>query len=277
MADIIVNEINRSILKTHNSHDPSPQYSVQISVRSERSNRMTAWEIVDFAESLQQAAVPLRTFVQAERAHDTGHLAALTARWEAASPPACMSDVSDWMQTYSGKKFNPLDPDMDCIDADDIGHALGNLCRYAGHIRKFYSVAEHCYRLSFLVSPENALHALLHDATEAYISDVVRPVKKHLFQYQRIEEALWWGIATRFGVSPKMPVEVIEADTRILLNERAALLAVPPEPWRIEHLEPFQMPEFLGPYGMAPQAATEAWLERLGELWGPAGASVPAS
>lgn len=130
----------------------------------------------------------------------------------------------DWMQTYSGRRFYPLDPRPSEIEPEDIAHALSMLCRYAGHVDRFYSVAEHCLLMSGAVAPEHALAALLHDATEAYVVDVPRPLKRYLPEYRGIEDRVWGAIAIRFGLDLEVPAEVKEADTRILLTERDALM-----------------------------------------------------
>lgn len=136
----------------------------------------------------------------------------------------------DWMQTHTGARFYPADPRADEIDLRDIAHALSLLCRYGGHVDRFYSVAEHCVLMSEAVAPEHALAALLHDATEAYVVDVPRPLKRYLPEYRAIEDRVWLAIAQRFGVDPILPAAVHEADNRILVNERAALLSLA-EPW----------------------------------------------
>jgi hypothetical protein len=84
----------------------------------------------------------------------------------------------DWMQTFTGRAFYPLDPRPEDIDPVDIAHALSLICRYGGHSSRFYSVAEHCVLMSHAVAPEHALWALLHDATEAYLGDMIRPLKR---------------------------------------------------------------------------------------------------
>ena len=130
----------------------------------------------------------------------------------------------DWMQTSIGGRFYPGNPRVDDINERDIAHALSLICRYAGHIARFYSVAEHCVLMSRAVSPENALTALLHDATEAYMSDVPKPVKNVLPGYVALEERVWTVIAMKFGVDLEIPREVHDADKRILVNEVEALL-----------------------------------------------------
>src|SRR5690606_26884872 len=132
---------------------------------------------------------------------------------------------NDWMQVYSGEPFYPLAVKPEDIHITDIAHALGMVCRYGGHCRRFYSVAEHSVLLSHTVDPEHALWALLHDATEAYLGDVVRPLKHQLPGYIAAELRLETAIATRFGLPGLMPDQVKEHDTRIVVDEREQLMA----------------------------------------------------
>ncbi len=144
-----------------------------------------------------------------------------------------------WMQTFTGRKFFPMDPRPGDVDSIDIAHALSLICRYGGHARKYYSVAEHCVLMSYAVPEDHALWALLHDATEAYVGDMVRPLKHQLPEYQAAEARVMVAIAHRFGLgSTVMPKAVKDADNRILLDERAVVLGPSPEPWEVEHLEP---------------------------------------
>jgi len=127
----------------------------------------------------------------------------------------------DWMQTYTGRQFWPLDPRADEVHIEDIAHALSMQCRYAGHCKRFYSVAEHSVHLARHVSPANALWALLHDASEAYLVDVPRPVKPYLAGYKDAEAKVMAAVCERFGLPHKMPAEVHWADTAIIGDERA--------------------------------------------------------
>ena len=77
-----------------------------------------------------------------------------------------------WLQTYTGIQFWPLDPRPEEIDIQDIAHALSLLCRFNGHCQRFYSVAEHSVHVSTILAPEFGLWGLLHDAAEAYLSDI---------------------------------------------------------------------------------------------------------
>lgn len=173
-----------------------------------------------------------------------------------------MTRTGDWMQTNSGGRFYPLDPRPEDMHPEDIAHALSLLCRYGGHVDRFYSVAEHCVLMSRAVPPEHALAALLHDATEAYVVDVPRPLKRYLPEYRAIEDRVWRAIAARFGIPEAMPETVKDADTRILLTERAALM---------RHAERWFQDDGYVPLpvevsGWLPDVAEKFYLRRLAEL-----------
>lgn len=135
----------------------------------------------------------------------------------------------DFIQTFTGKQFWPLDPRADEVDIRDIAHALAMQCRYAGHCLRFYSVSEHSVLLArWLAAKYGAamgLAGLLHDATEAYLIDVPRPIKPALEGYKRIESDVYYAVAKRFNLPHEIPDEVHEADSRILLDERAQNMA----------------------------------------------------
>jgi hypothetical protein len=175
--------------------------------------------------------------------------------------------TGDWMQTFTGRAFYPLDPRVEDIDPRDIAHALSMICRYGGHVQRFYSVAEHCVLMSLAVAPEHALWALLHDATEAYLIDLIRPIKRSMPIYREIEDRLMVVICERFGLPPGMPGEVHEADNRILLDERAAMLGPIPQPWApyLEELEPLGV----SVTGWTPEVAESLYLTRLRDLGWP--------
>ena len=153
----------------------------------------------------------------------------------------------DWMHTYSGKKFYPMRPDIEDISILDIAHALSMQCRYNGHVTKFYSVAQHCVLMARYLgdegySRETQLWALLHDATEAYVGDMIRPLKRSMPAYVAAEDAVMSVIAEKYGLEgTTMPAIVKDADNRILLNERAALMVPTSHRWAVDHLEPLRM------------------------------------
>lgn len=168
----------------------------------------------------------------------------------------------EWMQTYTGRRFYPADPRPDEVEPEDIAHALSLLCRYGGHVDRFYSVAEHCVLLSEAVAPEHALAALLHDATEAYVVDVPRPLKLMLPAYREYEDRVWYAVARRFGLDLILPAEVEAADTRILLTERNALMSRTRYPWAQEDLEPLPVTVT----GWTSEKAERRYLNRLTAL-----------
>lgn len=173
----------------------------------------------------------------------------------------------DWMQTFTGRAVYPLDLRPEDIDIRDIAHALSLQCRYAGHVRQFYSVAEHSVHVARhcrQYSPEAALEGLLHDATEAYLVDVPRPIKPFLKSYKLMESRVAHAIAERFGLdNAGHPSIVHEADNRILHDERAALMSPCEREWSL-----------IGePLGMtiecwSPERAEREFLALFDELYG---------
>lgn len=175
-----------------------------------------------------------------------------------------MSDrKGDWMQTFTGQAFYPLDPRPEEVDPRDIAHALSMICRYGGHTNRFYSVAEHCVLMSYAVAPENALWALLHDATEAYVVDLIRPIKRFMPDYRVMEAGVALAICEHFGIPAECPAEVKEADSRILLDEREVMLSTPPQSWgSIEGVSPLGV----SVAGWSPSEAEVEYWARLMDL-----------
>ena len=168
-----------------------------------------------------------------------------------------------WIQTYTGRAVDVLAFEPADFDIEDVAHHLSMLCRYNGAVRKFYSVAEHCVLLSHAVAPENALWALLHDATEAYVGDMVWPLKNEIPEFEVIEGHIMSAIAARVGLVPAQPAEVKEYDRRIVLDERAALLREPERPWSA--LEG-KAPLGLTIYGWPPHIAEYEYNARFRQL-----------
>ena len=132
-----------------------------------------------------------------------------------------MSD--NWILTFTGKKFDYEEIESNVLCIEDIAHGLSNNCRFNGQCRKFYSVAQHSILLSQLVSKENRLVALLHDATEAYMPDFPNPLKKYLPEISRLEKRIWFAVAKTFGLDEEIPEEVHEFDRRICSTELVEL------------------------------------------------------
>ena len=169
-----------------------------------------------------------------------------------------------WLQTASGGRLDLLQPRPEDIDLVDVAHALGNLCRYAGHSRDFYSVAQH----SVLVSetPEVAdcrREALMHDAAEAFTGDCIRPLKRLLgADFASVEERVERAVAECFGLEFPWPPAVKVADNRLLATERRDLLWMPPGAWLDPGGEP--LAEQLQPWH--PRLAKYRFLERAVHL-----------
>lgn len=133
----------------------------------------------------------------------------------------------DFMQTFSGRKFWSMDPRPEDVSIEDIAHALSLQCRFAGHVYKFYSVAEHSVLMAWWLyrhaGAQTALAGLLHDASEAYLVDVPRPVKPFLAGYKDAEAKVQAVIMHKYGLPPELPRAVKEADDRIIGDELANL------------------------------------------------------
>jgi uncharacterized protein len=138
-----------------------------------------------------------------------------------------------WIQTYSGKSFDPEDPRPEDFDLRDIAHALSLQCRFNGHCRVFYSVAEHSVRVSRICSPDHALWGLLHDMAEAYVGDLPRPIKVTLLEFQRHEARVLQAACVAFHLDWPMPPSVKRADDILLATEARDLMAPPPKSWRL--------------------------------------------
>lgn len=148
---------------------------------------------------------------------------------------AALARRGDWMQTFTGRRFWPLDPHPDDIDIVDIAHALSLLTRYGGHCLRFYSVAEHSVHIARRASPGAALPALLHDAGEAYAADIVRPLKRQMPEYRAIESGIERAVAARFDLDMGPHAREVKAlDNRILMDERAQVMRPTADTWHFD-------------------------------------------
>lgn len=193
----------------------------------------------------------------------------------------------DAMQTFSGRFLRPLEPDPGEIQLTDIAHALSNICRFGGHTREFYSVAQH----SVLVSRRAAALAadslgaaplsfrlelgrnaatlgLLHDATEAYIGDAIWPLKRtsDWEAFRAVESRLELAVLERFGLARLADKEsdvwdfVKQADAEVCLAEARDLMNDPAYVrQRLGNLEPWPLLEAIEPVG--PAAARRMFLD----------------
>ena len=174
-----------------------------------------------------------------------------------------------YLQTVSGRWVNPFDPDPEQLDAGDIARSLANQCRFGGHCRAFYSVAQHSVIVSELVEgrggdAEDAFAALMHDATEAYLGDMPHPLKHRSALGRAFREAeghLEQAIRDRFRIRPDV-LEIKRVDRALLASERRAFSA---ETWHWPELEGVD-PLDIELTAWSPDEAEAAFNRRYAEL-----------
>ncbi|WP_315710000.1 HD family hydrolase [Brenneria uluponensis] len=129
-----------------------------------------------------------------------------------------------WISTYTGRCFNYNQSRPDDICIDDIAHALSQINRFCGHTHWPYSVAQHSVGASYIVPPEFAFEALMHDAHEAYVNDIMSPLKHLLPDYKQIEMDVEAMVRIKFDLPFQMSPVVKHADLVMLATEKCALL-----------------------------------------------------
>lgn len=171
----------------------------------------------------------------------------------------------DIVQIFGGP-IDPFETSGNVYDMRSIAWSLSMQCRFGGHARQFYSVAEHCYVLSHVVPREYALVALLHDAAEAYIGDIVVPIKRRLADFKTYEVNLERSIMAYFNIKNyDEAIKVVdEYDKRIVYNEWVAFGAMP-MPHRVSLLTPVDGANI---FGFAQIDAYAAFLTRFEVLTG---------
>lgn len=166
--------------------------------------------------------------------------------------------------TASGQYFNLINPASNQFDIEEIAHALSHLCRFTGHTRMFYSVAQHSVMVSHLVPPEHALAGLLHDATEAYLGDVAAPLKQMLSDYKALEKQLEKALYKHFHLPAVLPDEVKLADRKALAAEARDLMPPLGSVWHI--IEGLNVDDIDPIEAWPPIKAKNIFLERYNSL-----------
>lgn len=162
----------------------------------------------------------------------------------------------------SGKYFSFWEPEKAEFTIEDIAHALSHICRFTGHCMRFYSVAQHSVYVSQLVPPEHALAGLLHDAAEAFVGDVAKPLKNLIPQYSIIEKRVETAVFERFGIAFPLHESIKSADLTMLATEQRILMRNEDEWAGCEgHTATnLELPS------MAPKIARDFFLSRFSEL-----------
>ncbi len=176
-----------------------------------------------------------------------------------------------FIETYSGIPFRPLTPNYEDVTVKDIAHALSHQCRFSGHTRAFYSVAEHSVRVSQLLDawgepPPVILWGLLHDASEAYLVDIPSPLKRErVFDAYRVaEDRMMMAVCDRFKMSRKQPKAVHKADAVLLATEARDLMPFKSEHWGALTEEP--LAQTIVPWSSA--EAERCFLVRFASYYG---------
>jgi len=170
---------------------------------------------------------------------------------------------NSWIQTYTGLKFFLSNPSPESIVIEDIAHSLSLLCRYNGHIEEFYSVAQHSVYVSIFCDPKYALQGLLHDASEAYLSDIPSPFKRddEFSSYRDVEKKIQTIIYEKFHCPIIEDASVKEADRRMLETEINNLHRVRHPDWQTTS-EPYN----LSFKNLLPKDAKKLFMNRFLEL-----------
>lgn len=133
-----------------------------------------------------------------------------------------------WIETYTGIAFDVLEPTVDMVNIVDIAHASAQQNRFTGHCKFPYPVSQHSVLGSYQIAAEHALWFLLHDASEAYLGDMNRPLKHFSLagnEYRKVEARVQGVICDRFGLSREEPPEVKKVDNMMLYAEKAQLMS----------------------------------------------------
>ena len=184
--------------------------------------------------------------------------------------------MNPWVQTFSGKKFDLINPSIDSVCLIDIAHALSRICRFNGHVKNFYSVAEHSVYVSNCVPEKYAKEALLHDAHEAYVGDVTSPMKRAMARnavkrgspvsdFATTEAGVYNAVVRRFGLYSNTDEHcedrIKHADLALLATEQERFFPEMVSDWMLK-IPPVNIKIL----GLSPVRARKMFLDRAKKL-----------
>ena len=181
-------------------------------------------------------------------------------------------DENCWIETFTGHKFEPLNPRAEALCLVDIAHALSMKARFTGHCLEFYSVAQHSIAVSNYC--ENPHLGLMHDAAEAYLPDIARPLKPYYPFHISSERAImrvilqWCGLIHAGGnfMEWNLPADIKTADLRMLATERRDVMQSSYAWPALEGVEPYAREIRCSSW----QVAKKHFIARFNELFEPA-------
>jgi len=211
-------------------------------------------------------------------------------------------EVKPWLPSYTGRVLDILEPTPDMVDVHDVAHALSMTCRYGGHCREFYSVAEHSVlvhdiALNILhdaartrtgdfplgLTPLARLVVFLHDAAEAYVGDLISPIKRSIPTFQLLENRWTKAVDDHFELDgalavPSVPLKnlIREADTLAVSIEVVSLYPNPSDGWWERFPVPTAADLASHPIGcLSPSEARRKFLSTFFKLEGARGKKMP--
>lgn len=180
-----------------------------------------------------------------------------------------VADKDCWISLLSGAQFNYNNPEESDVTIEDIASALSNVCRFSGHLPRFYSVAQHLVNASRLVDRNLAFTALMHDMTEAFTNDLPTPLKWAFPDFKKLEISIESAMGKKFGFEYPYPVEIKEADTIMLILEKLYVkedTSVWPnfEDWTAKRVKPYL--QYVDLNSWQPVRAKREFLEQYNKL-----------
>lgn len=174
--------------------------------------------------------------------------------------------LSDGIRLLSGNLFDYNRPEATEVQIEDIAAALSKVCRFAGHIHRFYSVAQHAINASRIVSKEHAFDALMHDTAEAFTNDLPTPLKFAVPIFKELEVKIESAMASRFGFAYPLPDAVKVADAQMLAIEKVALKRDHSHWDVLDGVKTAHIEHLVDLSAMTPRRAEKLFLERFEEL-----------